>query len=166
MTPQAEMRELLLGILEAAFNQGDVTATQQMGVSMSNSVKKDGVVIIQNQNVEVYARIMPSMVKAIRLCDSMTIPAQIVEVIDQTPIQIEHTAVDPIEECCRHMYDEKMDWQEMQELMKARYLEYVIGRHETKTAAAKWLGVGPTYLCKMTKPSSTPLTDAIKTPQN
>jgi fumarylacetoacetate (FAA) hydrolase family protein len=150
MTPQAEMRELLLGILEAAFSPGDVTATQQMGVQMTNSVKKDGVVIIQNQNVEVYARIMPSMVKAIRLCDSIIEPKYTVDAIEHAPIQIEHKPVDPIEECCRHMYDEKMDWKEMQELIKVRYLEYVISQHETKTAAAKWLGVGPTYLCKMT----------------
>jgi hypothetical protein len=34
-----------------------VHATQQMGVNMSNAVKREGVVIIQNQNVEVYARI-------------------------------------------------------------------------------------------------------------
>jgi hypothetical protein len=50
-------------MLESAFQNGDVHATQQMGVNMSNAVKREGVVIIQNQNVEVLARIIPSMVR-------------------------------------------------------------------------------------------------------
>ena len=38
--------------------------------------------------------------------------------------------------------------------MKARYLEYVINRFKTKTEAAKWLGVGSTYLSKLSKPAA------------
>ena len=67
----AELKMLLLEILESAFQNGDVHATQQLGVNMSNAVKREGVVIIQNQNVEVLARIMPSMVKTLKLCDAM-----------------------------------------------------------------------------------------------
>ena len=50
----AELKTLLLEMLESAFQNGEVHATQQMGVNMSNAVKREGVVIIQNQNVEVY----------------------------------------------------------------------------------------------------------------
>ena len=39
----AELKMLLLGILESAFQNGDVHATQQMGVNMSNAVKREGV---------------------------------------------------------------------------------------------------------------------------
>jgi hypothetical protein len=39
----------------------------------------------------------------------------------------------------------------MQNLMKPRYLEHVIGCFRTKTEAAKWLGVGSTYLSKLSK---------------
>ena len=67
----AELKMLLLEMLESAFQNGDVHATQQMGVSMSNAVKREGVVIIQNQNVEIYTRIMPLMVKTLKLCDAM-----------------------------------------------------------------------------------------------
>jgi hypothetical protein len=35
--------------------------------------------------------------------------------------------------------------------MKARYLEYVVDRSKTKTEAARWLGVGSTYLCRLSK---------------
>ena len=53
-----ELKTLLLEILESAFPEnGDVYATQQMGVNVSNAVKREGVVI-RNQNVEVLARII------------------------------------------------------------------------------------------------------------
>ena len=153
----AELKMLLLEILESAFQNGDVHATQQMGVNMSNAVKREGVVIIQNQNVEVLARIMPSMVKTLKLCDAMesswrsqgaiTIEPQ----QPQLPPPGDEDDTDPIEACCAWMFENRTQWQDMQDLMKARYLEYVINRFNTKTEAAKWLGVGSTYLCKLSK---------------
>ncbi len=59
MNTIAQVKLLLMDVLESAFQTGDVHATQQLGVNMTQAVKRDGVVIIQNQNVEVYARIMP-----------------------------------------------------------------------------------------------------------
>jgi hypothetical protein len=153
----AELKTLLLEILESAFQNGDVHATQQMGVNMSNAVKREGVVIIQNQNVEVLARIMPSMVKTLKLCDAMESSwrRQGAITIDSKQPQLSPPAVeddtDPIEACCAWLYENHTNWQDMQDLMKARYLEYVIGRFKTKTEAAKWLGVGSTYLCKLSK---------------
>jgi hypothetical protein len=153
----AELKMLLLEILESAFQNGDVHATQQMGVNMSNAVKREGVVIIQNQNVEVLARIMPSMVKTLKLCDVMESSwrSQGAITIDPQQPQLPPPAVadetDPIEACCAWLYENHTNWQDMQDLMKARYLEYVIGRFTTKTEAAKWLGVGSTYLCKLSK---------------
>jgi hypothetical protein len=153
----AELKTLLLEILESAFHNGDVHATQQLGVNMSNAVKREGVVIIQNQNVEVLARIMPSMVKTLKLCDAMESSwrSQSEITIDpqhpQLPPPGDESATDPIEACCLWLYENHTKWQDMQDLMKARYLEYVISRFKTKTEAAKWLGVGSTYLCKLSK---------------
>ena len=153
----AELKMLLLEILESAFQNGDVHATQQMGVNMSNAVKREGVVIIQNQNVEVLARIMPSMVKTLKLCDAMESSwrSQGAITIDpqqpQLPPPGDEDDTDPIDACCSWLYENHTNWQEMQDLMKARYLEYVIGRFKTKTEAAKWLGVGSTYLCRLSK---------------
>ena len=153
----AELKTLLLEILESAFQGGDVHATQQMGVNMSNSVKRDGVVIIQNQNVEVYTRIMPSMVKTLKLCDAMESSWRSQAAIELEPQQktlpppADEDATDPIERCCAWLYENHTTWQDMQDLMKARYLEYVINRFKTKTEAARWLGVGSTYLCKLSK---------------
>jgi len=153
----AEIKMLLLEILESAFQSGDVNATQQMGVNMTNAVKREGVVIIQNQNVEVYARIMPLMVKTLKLCDAVESSWRGQASIElepqqkQLPLPADDDDPDPIEACCSWLYDNHIQWQDMQDLMKARYLEYVIGRFKTKTEAAKWLGVGSTYLCKLSK---------------
>jgi hypothetical protein len=153
----ADLKALVLEMLEGAFQGGDVHATQQMGVNMSNAVKREGVVIIQNQNVEVYARIMPSMVKMLRLCDALEASWRSQNVLElepqqeQLPSPADEDDIDPIEACCGWFYENHINWQDMQDLMKARYLGYVIGRFRTKTEAAKWLGVGSTYLSKLSK---------------
>lgn len=153
----AELKTLVLEIMESAFQSGDVHATQQMGINMSNAVKREGVVIIQNQNVEVYARIMPSMVKMLKLCDAMEsswrnqVEITVEPHQQQLPPPARDDDSDPVDACCSWLFENHVKWQDMQDLMKARYLEYVIDRSKTKTEAAKWLGVGNTYLCRLSK---------------
>lgn len=157
MQSVTDLKLLLLEILESAFQDGNVQATQQMGVSVTNAMKREGMVIIQNQNVEVFARIMPSIVKALRLCDAMESnrrdPIEIK--MDAQPKQLRSTAADadadPLDVCCAWLFENRIGWQEMQDLMRARYLDYVLNRFKTKNDAAKWLGVGNTYLCKLCK---------------
>ena len=146
-----ELKALLFSILELAYKEPDVNITQQLGVQMSNAVKKDGVVIIQNQNVEIYARIVPQLIKAIKMCDSMQVP-QITNAIELAHISATDIPdMDPVVECCKHFYDSETKWQDMQEVMRTQYLEYVTGKFHTKAAAAKWLGIGSTYLSKLTR---------------
>jgi len=157
MQTVTDLKLLLLEMMESAFQGGDVHATQQMGVNVTNAMKREGVVIIQNQNLEVYARIMPSMVRALKLCDAMESSwrNQVEITIDPQPQQLPSAAVDddpdPIEACCSWLYENRIKWQDMQDLMRARYLEHVIGQFKTKSDAAKWLGIGSTYLCKLSK---------------
>lgn len=148
-----ELKSILFSILEESFKQSDVTATQQMGVNLSNSIRKDGVVIIQNQNVEVYARIVPNIVKSIKLCDLINenrvlIPEK-TETIDITEV-VDNDDTDPIKECCEWLFENKIGWIEMQELMRKRYMNHVISQFKTKADAAKFLKVGSTYLSKLT----------------
>lgn len=139
-----QIKALLLEILESAFQgNGDITATQQMGVNMSNAVKRDGVVIIQNQNVEIYKHIVPPIVKAIKLCDAIE---PIIEIRNERTVE-----TDPIKSVCEYFFENNISWQNMQDTMKERYLEYVIEKHKTKTDAARFLGVGSTYLCKLSR---------------
>lgn len=157
MQTLTDLKMLLLEIMESAFQGGDVHATQQMGVNVSSAMKREGMVIIQNQNVEVYARIMPSMVKALKLCDAIESGSRSAMEIKadpplrQLPSSSREAHPDPMEACCAWMFENQVGWQDMQDLMRARYLEYVTGQFKTKTDAAKWLGVGSTYLCKLSK---------------
>lgn len=152
----AELKALVLEMLEGAFQEGQTQLTQQMGVNLTNAVRREGVVIIQNQNVEVYARIMPSMVKMLKLCDALEsncrrqAAVEIEALPEPLPAPGEDDA-DVIDACCAWLYENHFNWQDMQELMKARYLEYVISRFRTKAEAAKWLGVGSTYLSKLSR---------------
>lgn len=151
MNPANELKDVLLSMLESAFPTTDIVATQQMGINMSNSVKRDGVVIIQNQNVEIYARIMPPLVKALKLCDSFELPPVIEcqSVLKQITPQTEDDT-DPIDECCAWLYENSIGWEDMQELMKARYAVYVTSKFPTSNEAAKFLDIGSTYLSKIT----------------
>ena len=146
MQPQNEMKSILLEILEMAFQAPDINATQQLGVQLSNTIKRNGVVIIQNQNVEVYAKIMPSMVKALRLCDSF-------EVINE-PLKIENVKVEdarePLQLICEWFFQNKYKWKDMQETINTSYLAYVVNQFHTKKEAADFLNVGSTYLSKLT----------------
>jgi hypothetical protein len=162
MQTASDLKLVLLQILEDVFqDNSNVQATQQMGVQLSNAVKREGVVIIQNQNVEIFSKMMPLMVKALKICDLIESPKnQIIEVqkVLPPPIDID---IDPIDDCCNWLYENNFKWSAMQDLMKARYLEFVTGKFKTKIEAAKWLGVGSTYLCKLTKkPNEKDLTDA------
>jgi hypothetical protein len=148
-----EMKAILLEILEQAFQPADVTATQQMGVQMSNSVREKGVVIIQNQNVEVYARIMPSMVRALRLCDSFEPAVAIAYEPDNKQKELESSLKSQgeiIGGFCKWLFDHNYPWDAAQEIFKDHYLSYVLGLFKTKREAAEFLGVGPTYLSKLT----------------
>jgi hypothetical protein len=149
MNSVAAIKDLVLEMMESAFQAPDINATQQMGVNMSNAVKRDGVVIIQNQNVEVLGRLMPQMIKVLKICDSIPAIDITPRALPPPPIEVDE---DPIEECCRWMFERKTKWQDMQDMLKERYLEYVVSKFKTKTEAAKMLGVGSTYLCKLTKP--------------
>ena len=153
MQSMYDMKLLLLEILENAFSIDNIQATQQMGVNMSNAVKRDGMVIIQNQNVEVYARIMPNMVKALKLCDALEHQVEI-KAIPQPTVQSlignNEEDPDPINECCSWMFENNINWEDMQDLMKRRYAEYVVPKFKTKKEAAKFLNVGSTYLSRIT----------------
>jgi hypothetical protein len=151
------LKSLLLDLMGSVFeNNGDITATQQMGVQLSNGIKKDGVVIIQNQNFEIYGRIVPKLVEAIRRCDALQnswdhdstpeieppTPA-----IEYKPSPSEIT--DPIQECCRHLYVSGVDWADMQQIMRKRYVLYAVSVCGTQVKAATALKMQTSYLNKL-----------------
>jgi len=151
------IRDIMLELLEMMFQAPDVTATQQMGVQMSNAVREKGVVIIQNQNVEVMARIGPPVLKVLRLCEELAerrLEPVVLELPQQQLQLSEPERLTPdaaIREACAHMFELGIKWDVMQDLIKSRYAEYVIDHFGTQREAAAFLGVGATYLSKMIK---------------
>jgi hypothetical protein len=146
----------MLEILEMMFQAPDVTATQQMGVQMSNAVREKGVVIIQNQNVEVMARIGPPVLKVLRMLEEIAdkrLEPVTLEIQSQPQLQLAEpermTPVDAINDACAQMFENGVNWDSMQDLMRTRYIEYVVDHFGTKREAAEFLKVGPTYLSKM-----------------
>jgi hypothetical protein len=119
-----------------------------MGVSLSNSLKREGVVIIQNQNVKVLSHIVPLITKGLRLCDQE--PILITQESKEEIPQITE-AKTPVIDYCRYLYDLNTNWEDMQTFTKDAYLSFVIEKYTTKAAAAKFLGMGSTYLSKLTK---------------
>lgn len=152
MQTASDLKLVLLQILEDIFqDNSNIQATQQMGVQLSNAVKREGVVIIQNQNIEIFSKMMPLMVKAIKICDALESRTIVIEEVKKLPEPIDMNSIDPVGDCCNWLYENRFKWISMQDLMKARYLEFVMDKFKTKIEAAKWLGVGSTYLCKLSK---------------
>ncbi len=124
-----DLKATLMDVIESAFTTQpatpDVNATQQMGVNLTNAVKREGVTIIQNQNVEVMARVIPSIIRAIKICDAVetavrhVLDAPVIEVkaLPQPescyPLPTSKTQAfvseeedhDPIEACCDWLYE-------------------------------------------------------------
>ena len=128
---------------------------------MTNAVRRDGVTIIQNQNVQVMSRIMPLMVKALKYCDSIEhnymrfLRSRIKsdsEVIDVSPDQLECTINekpaeedDPVEKCCQSFFEEGVQWEDFQDEMKQRYLAYVYRQFRTKRDSPEAQNRGDVY---------------------
>lgn len=95
MVDLIEIRQKLYDILTADDEDrpSPINATQNMGVAMSNAIKKEGVTIIQMQNV-VSKTIIHHVTEALRLLDTMELEQRIIEVeeaeVDEVP-QIEDT---------------------------------------------------------------------------
>jgi hypothetical protein len=164
----AELKATLFEVLETGTQQGpEITATQQLGIQMTNAARRDGVTIIQNQNVQVMSRIMPLMVKALKYCDSIEhnymrlLRSRIKsdpEVIDVSPDQLDCMINDkpveeddPIEKCCQHFFERGVQWEDFQDQMKQRYLAYVYRQYRTKKETAQRLKIGETYMIKLSK---------------
>ena len=74
-----DLKFVLYGILEALAveadtAQNDVKAFQNMDVGVSNAAKKDGVSIVQIQQVNVNLKLIPQVINALKLVDIIAKP--------------------------------------------------------------------------------------------
>lgn len=160
MSEYVAIRNIMLELLEMMFQAPDVSATQQMGVQLSNAVKREGVVIIQNQNVEVMARIGPSVLKVIRMCEEIA-DRRLEPLVLEAPRQPEvlpMASENPVRAACEYFFERGTKWEEMQDTMRTHYINYVVDHCGTRREAAEMMGVGPTYLSKMLNQPKKPKT--------
>jgi hypothetical protein len=141
----------MLTTLTKNDTEGDpVAITQQLGIQMSKAVQRDGVNVIQLQNVHL-SRIVPHLIDGMKLIDSIALgtPQEVIELKQIEHVVEEEEDDDPIDSCCKFMYDQGIKWKEMQELMKARYAEFVRGEFDHGSEAADFLGIQRTYYSKV-----------------
>lgn len=135
--------------------------TQNLGVSLTNAVKREGVNIIQIQNVKLDS-IVPQIVVALKMVDQLVQREAItVKQIEMKEEEVEAKAIehvpkdvdddtDPIEELCDFMYEQKMNWNKVSDLIKVRYVEFLKGKVGNTKKAMEFLEVSATsyYLAK------------------
>jgi hypothetical protein len=143
------IKEILFDLLsDSVKDTSNVTAQQNLGVQLSNAVKKEGVVIIQNQNVEVLNVIIPKVIQALRIIDSVN------QLPDCGPVVIEHepeSFMDVETAYLEHMFKNNWKWDMVFATFKMAYVKHVVNHFETQKDAADHLGIQASYLSKLLK---------------
>lgn len=137
----SDLKPALYELLQAACDvdpSRELAVSQQMGVQLTPSMKKDGVNIIQIQNVKM-EMIVPKLIDLMKMVDELCIvypPQQ--EVID-LPMQA-LAAPDPFDEVCKTLYEKQTELREAEAQFRLRYFDHVTGIEGSRTKAAKFLG--------------------------
>lgn len=143
-----QLYELMLIACDSVPDNGDTKVSQNLGIAMSNAVKKGGVVNIISQNIT-FQKVIPKIVEIVKGVDELEYAE--VEYQEQV-LQIEHKKVealpDPVEECCKFFYEQRFQWKEFRDTMRMRYMDYVRKQCKTNQEAARFLNVHNSYVTK------------------
>lgn len=137
---------LAIACCEKEEDNGD-KITQNLGISMTNAVRKGGVINIINQSITIQ-RIVPKVIEIMRSVDALEYVEPLeIEHPKAEILQIEHLQ-DPVEEMCEFYFKEKYTWKEFREATKLRYFDYVRRNTDSNREAARFLNVGRSYISK------------------
>lgn len=133
-----ELRKKLYDILTADQEQEDrqINATQQMGVNLSNAIKKDGVTIIQMQNV-VSKTVIKHVTEALKMLDSMELEQKIIDItpVDENIPQIEEKEWEPtIRDFLNEAVEARIPLDMLCKRVGGMYLLAVLDRYEEDEA--------------------------------
>lgn len=132
------LRNILYEILTAEDEgPSSINATQQMGVSLSNAVKKDGVMIVQLQSV-VNKVIVKKVVEALTLLDGPTDEVEALpypETVDQF--------------LDRHL-EEGYSLVEIKKLISRMYAQAAVEKYDFTGSTCRRLGIRPTTMRRLT----------------
>jgi hypothetical protein len=160
-----ELRNTLYRLLEAATQDdgnGDnnVQAHQAMGVQLTNAMRKDGVNIIQLQNVKAIGRVTSTTVQALRELDALEVgyteaqllPAPEVHqavTVEEAPAQLEYnpTVEEALMYLCKALLGAGLTVQDMVKVIRYGAAHAALSHHGNNIqAAAEALGVKTGYL--------------------
>jgi len=140
--------DILMAEEEKPDNTPDINAIQNLGVSMTRAVQKDGVNIFQLQSVRSH-KVTLNVVKALKLLDNASAPPAPV-LLEAPP---EEEKVDVVFEKEKALRMLLVDWADSRtslntvlESIKQLYITEVTRRYETQAEAARHLGVSRGYI--------------------
>ena len=157
--------------------QQEITAKQNMGVSISSGAKKDGVNIFQLQSV-VSKRVTTNVVDALRLIDKLQEerrhlefeiskreqliearhfpklpppkePLKVTVIEDDDMEELPKTNSKLVDATVKRMAEEGITLEAFQKEMKRAFISEVISRHDTVKDAADQLDIKPQYLKRL-----------------
>lgn len=168
-----ELRNSLYELLEAATQEDDngggnnIQAHQALGVQLTKAVQRDGVNIIQLQNIRAIGRVTGATVRALRELDALEVgyveagmaqarpliahQAQVEEVEDTvTTCEAPETALtveSALSWLCEHLVGAGMGVQDVVKVVRYGAAVAAMGLHNNNVkAASKALGIQPSYL--------------------
>jgi hypothetical protein len=150
--------DILLCTSNGKGDEKDVSVNQQLGVSISKAMQRDGGInILQFQSAHIH-NITEKVIEALKVVDMLNLPLENenLAVIDVSPAQIEHVPdveedeADLIEAFCNLLYRKHMNWKDMQEYCKQEYSMFVRDKQPSVKDGAEFLGLNKAYFGRLT----------------
>lgn len=141
-----ELRGMVYDLLIPDNDGSDISAVQSMGVSLSRSIKKDGVNVIQIQNVDY--KVNTVAVQLLRKIDDLRdIPTKSSQVIDVTE-KIEEDSSEALDRGLKALAEQGYMLSDVVDRARKTYLSVIIplNRGKSQTAIAKIIGVSQPFL--------------------
>lgn len=124
--------------LLSSSNDCAIDATQNLGVSLTNSVKKEGVNIIQIQNVKSES-VIPKLIDVLQILDQVDTAPKMIPHQDAEVIQIE-ASDNPIDNMAQYIIDNKINVKRISDILKIRVYDLLV-TDLTQENALKEMGI-------------------------
>jgi hypothetical protein len=154
-----ELKEHMYSLLTIDEDNDNIKMVQNMGVSLSNAIKKDGVVINQFQSLSI-KKTVNIAVRCLRIVDKMIEQAITAQPVIEQPVITQQLTNQPRilleapknveEEFLNHYLREKCTLKEFKKKVTALYVKRAIESSPTKKEAADFLDVQRAYISKIT----------------
>ena len=144
------LKENMYDILDMEDDDKDetnITANQGMGVQLTNAMKKDGVNIIQMQNV-VNKKVTTNVVKSLRLIDKLMMgniqTTSVTEAKKPNRITMEHVL-----QVIEWLANKNLSLKNLDQLIRGMYVQEMVSKLGTTIKAAEVLDVSQSQVSKL-----------------